>query len=76
MLPEKERIKICLKIAKGVECLHSINLLHRDLKPDNILLKKTSESYEPVISDFGHSKENRVFMTSLRGTPLYVDPAL
>ena len=40
-------------IAAGLKYMHSYNVLHRDLKPGNILL---DENLEPKIADFGLSK--------------------
>ena len=31
------KIKICLDISKGVEALHSVNIMHRDISPGNVL---------------------------------------
>lgn len=40
-------------VARGMAFMHSCRLIHRDLKPDNVLL---DDHFEPKISDFGLSK--------------------
>ncbi|KAI1299269.1 Eukaryotic translation initiation factor 2-alpha kinase 1 [Halotydeus destructor] len=47
-----ESLDIFRQIVKGVEFLHSHNLLHRDLKPQNILFCRTG-SGKVKIGDFG-----------------------
>ncbi len=64
------RVDVMLQIAEGINSLHSMGLVHRDLKPDNILIKcygcgsesstSTSMVQEPLwiakVSDFGTTK--------------------
>lgn len=51
----KEAAKICLDISSGIKYLHDNNVLHRDLKPQNILYK-TKPILMLKIADFGLSK--------------------
>jgi len=39
-LDNKFRCKLALDAAKGMSFMHSNNIFHRDLKPDNILVIK------------------------------------
>jgi serine/threonine protein kinase len=47
---EEEVRAVLLPLCAGLSALHAENLLHRDIKPDNILIR---ESGDPVLIDFG-----------------------
>ncbi|MGD9689548.1 MAG: serine/threonine-protein kinase [Phycisphaerales bacterium] len=46
----REAAALMIQITRGVQAAHSAGLIHRDLKPDNILITPTGE---PKITDFG-----------------------
>lgn len=53
---EKRAAEIMLQLANGLNYLHSYGILHRDIKPDNIMLSDNSENATIKIMDFGLSK--------------------
>jgi len=58
-LPVDKIFLIMLTCLHSVNVLHHLNIVHGDLKPDNILLKKTeTESYAAKIIDFDDSYES------------------
>lgn len=73
---------ICIYgIASGMAYLHRNNVIHRDLKPDNILM---DENFFPKITDFGLSKIQDSIYASLniqsqagsKGSPLFMAPEI
>ncbi|XP_024517653.1 dual specificity protein kinase pyk3 isoform X2 [Selaginella moellendorffii] len=61
-VPLVTAVSIMLQIAEGMAFLHSKNVIHRDLKPRNILVKYLEVGILTKISDFGTAKTN--FSTS------------
>lgn len=57
-LPEEDAVRLIVIVAKAVALLHEQNLLHLDIKPDNIVLKADSKTGRllPVLIDFGIAK--------------------
>ncbi|KXN91137.1 Mitogen-activated protein kinase kinase kinase 2 [Leucoagaricus sp. SymC.cos] len=51
--PKIPKIPLILKITEGLNYLHSVGIIHGDLKGSNVLV---SEKGEPVIADFGLSR--------------------
>lgn len=64
---------IAYGISVGMQYLHSHNIIHRDLKTQNVLL---DEQYMPIIADFGSSRklDSVQAMTGLFGTTNYMAP--
>lgn len=74
-LSRKSRVVVAHGLVDGVEHLHSLGLLHRDLKPNNIIIR--DDNWEPVILDYGTIKlvEDDLFITNSTdklGSLLYI----
>ncbi|CAD8208612.1 unnamed protein product [Paramecium pentaurelia] len=79
LLKEKVRIQeieangIILRIALGLQCLHNLGYVHRDIKLENVLLDKD----QIKIIDFGFAEQiNREVLTSGQGTIGYMAPEI
>ena len=74
---EHKKIKyiVCLdmfyKIIDAVDFIHSLGLIHCDIKPENILL---DENLNPKLIDFGFTNVNRSFGEI--GTSYYISPEM
>ena len=75
-LPEKEVRMIARQLVDALYYLHSNRVIHRDLKPQNILIG-TDRCVK--VCDFGLARsmsKSSLVMTSIKGTPLYMAPEL
>ena len=67
---------VLLPLLRGVSHIHAAGLVHRDLKPDNIIMVPDHQgSRRPVVVDLGLAKRTHSSRTHLIGkTPKYFSP--
>ncbi|KAK9064504.1 hypothetical protein SSX86_015886 [Deinandra increscens subsp. villosa] len=73
-LPMKTVFRFALDIAKGLSYLHSKKIIHRDVKPENILI---DNEYKIKLADFGESVFESIellYMNGEIGTRGYMAP--
>jgi len=67
--------KIALGIVDGLEYVHSQHVIHRNIKPKNILMFGPKDDMIPKIADFGVSKDIvRVTIQTKVGEDIYMAP--
>ena len=52
-LPYKEAVSIAIQVANGMDAAHQHNIVHRDIKPQNIIISKEGKV---KVTDFGIAK--------------------
>jgi hypothetical protein len=75
-LPLAEAVDVVVQVGRGLQALHRRGLLHRDVKPANVLFRSTDDGERAVLSDLGLGKSlDEVSRITLPGgTPSYVAP--
>lgn len=73
-LEVKEAVGIALQIASGMEAAHAKNIIHRDIKPQNIIISKEGKV---KVTDFGIAKaatSNTIAAGQAIGSVHYISP--
>jgi serine/threonine protein kinase len=75
LLPLNKVVEIIFKSIRALEYAHRHGVIHRDIKPGNILLSETGET---KVSDFGASFQQRATQETTQisgvGSPAYMSP--
>lgn len=71
---EKEAKKILVSLLSVIQYIHSKNIIHRDISPDNIIIRDKDQ--KPVLIDFGAVKEVVSTVLDSKGFPLNLTIAI
>ena len=74
-VPVHRALVICRDVASGLSAVHGANIVHRDVKPENVIIERGSG--RAVVVDFGLAspgEDSTAHQTGMRGTPAYMAP--
>ena len=75
----REKIEVTRKVAEAIHAAHLQGLIHRDIKPGNVMVEQTeSGKWRPYVLDFGLAREvsapGDTTTGEVKGTPHYMPP--
>jgi eukaryotic-like serine/threonine-protein kinase len=82
-LPLRERLELFQQVCRAIEHAHQKGIIHRDIKPNNVLVTIADDRPVVKVIDFGIAKATSAELTEktlftefrqLLGTPLYMSP--
>ncbi len=77
-ISEAEALNIFLQVCSGLSCAHKNDIIHRDMKPANIMLCPSPGGQQVKIVDFGmarlNSEQALTAVGEVFGSPLYMSP--
>jgi serine/threonine protein kinase/dienelactone hydrolase len=82
-LSTKERLGLLIQVCNAVQHAHQKGIIHRDIKPNNVMVTQRDGAPFPKVIDFGIAKATRQRLTEktlytryahIIGTPAYMSP--
>jgi tetratricopeptide (TPR) repeat protein len=82
-LTTRERLDLFIKVCRAIQHAHQKGIIHRDIKPTNVLVTQIDGAAVPKVIDFGVAKAINQQLTEqtlytahsqMIGTPLYMSP--
>jgi eukaryotic-like serine/threonine-protein kinase len=79
----RPRLELFVKVCQAIQHAHQKGVIHRDIKPTNVLVRRHDGSTEPKVIDFGIAKAtagssavdaNFTVFDQFLGTPAYMSP--
>lgn len=79
-LPPAEAVDLAVQLLHGLDTVHAAGVVHRDVKPENLLLDTSAGQAVLKVTDFGVARlsygGSLTKLSSLIGTPEYMAPEL
>ncbi|MHC4240740.1 MAG: serine/threonine protein kinase, partial [Planctomycetota bacterium] len=82
-LPTRQRLRLFIEVCRAVQHAHQKGIIHRDIKPTNVMVTQRDGTPVPKIIDFGIAKATQARLTEKTlftefkqfiGTPEYISP--
>ncbi|KFD62739.1 hypothetical protein M514_09197 [Trichuris suis] len=75
--PEATAAHMMQNLMSALAHLHSMDIVHRDVKPENLLIYETGDGWKYIkLADFGLATELNDPLFDICGTPTYVAPEM
>jgi serine/threonine protein kinase len=75
-LPTESKVKIFYQMSQALVHLHHRSVIHRDVKPENVLIKNRPPNVWAVLADFGHATQEERSQDHMKGIIPYLPPEI